>query len=246
MIMVFIVGLFIGSFLNVCISRIPEGESVIFPRSHCPGCGRCLTAAELLPVISYLVQRGKCRGCGGEVSWRYPAVELLTAGVFVLLFTRFTGVGFYLQAFLYSVMIVIFFIDLDRQIIPNRLVILLLVFALVVQVFWPVQPWGTALIGGLLGGGVFLGLALVSRGGMGGGDIKLVTVLGFWFGWVNLLLMMFLAFFVGGLVGSVLLLTGLKKRKEGIAFGPFLVLASFVVSMWGRPLLDWYFRISGL
>jgi leader peptidase (prepilin peptidase)/N-methyltransferase len=81
---------------------------------------------------------------------------------------------------------------------------------------------------------------------MGGGDIKLVAVLGFWFGWVNLLLMMFLAFFVGGLVGSVLLLTGLKKRKDGIAFGPFLVLASFVVSMWGKPLLDWYFRISGL
>ncbi len=246
MILVFVVGLFIGSFLNVCICRIPNGESIVFPSSHCPGCGRSLTPWELIPVISFIIQGCRCKGCNRQISWRYPVVELLTAAVFAAIFTRFSGIDFYIHVLFYGVMIVILFIDLENQIIPNSLVLLLLGLSLLVQLFWPVQPWTTALLGGLLGGSLFLLLAIVSRGGMGGGDIKLVTVLGFWFGWASLLLVLFLAFLGGGLVGGILLLTGLKKRKDGIAFGPFLVLASFIVTMWGKQLLGWYIGISGL
>ncbi|EEG78348.1 prepilin peptidase [Dethiobacter alkaliphilus] len=243
---VFVFGLFIGSFLNVCIWRIPREESVVFPPSHCTGCGRRLGALELIPVLSFLWQRGRCAGCGAEVSWRYPAVELASAVMFVLLFLRFGWPEFVIHAVFFAILLVIFFIDIDHQIIPNRLVLLLLGYSLLIQVVWPQVAWSDALLGGLLGGGLFLFLAVVSGGGMGGGDIKLVAVLGLWYGWAQLLLLMFLAFLGGGLIGGILLILGIKKRKDGIPFGPFLVLAAFVVTMWGRQLLEWYLRISGL
>ncbi|MCW3490291.1 prepilin peptidase [Dethiobacter alkaliphilus] len=243
---VFVFGLFIGSFLNVCIWRIPREESVVFPPSHCTGCGRRLGAAELIPVLSFLWQRGRCAGCGVEVSWRYPAVELASAVMFVLLFLQFGWPEFVIHAVFFAILLVIFFIDIDHQIIPNRLVLLLLGYTLLIQVVWPQVAWSDALLGGLLGGGLFLFLAVVSGGGMGGGDIKLVAVLGLWYGWAQLLLLMFLAFLGGGLIGGILLILEIKKRKDGIPFGPFLVLAAFVVTMWGRQLLEWYLRISGL
>lgn len=245
LLLVFLAGLFIGSFLNVCICRIPCGESVVFPPSRCPQCGRRLGAVELVPVLSFFWQRGRCRGCGGGVSWRYAGVEVLTGLVFAVLYARFGWPDFMVQSVFYGILLVIFFIDLDHQIIPNRLVLLLLALALVVQGARPVLSWPQALWGGLLGGGLFLLLAVVSRGGMGGGDIKLVAVLGLWFGWVQLLLLMFLAFFGGGTVGALLLLMGKKTRKDGIPFGPFLVLAAFVVTVWGREILGWYMRLSG-
>jgi leader peptidase (prepilin peptidase)/N-methyltransferase len=201
--------------------------------------------AELIPVLSYVVQRGRCRGCGCGISGRYPLVELLFGVVLVLLFRVFVGVEFVIQVFFYGLLLMIFFIDLEHQIIPNRLVLILLAYTLVLQAVYPTQTWTDSLLGGVLGGALFLLLALVSRGGMGGGDIKLVTVLGLWFGWQGLILLMFLAFLGGGVTGAVLLLTGLKKRKDGIPFGPFLVLASFVVTLWGNRLISWYLTISG-
>jgi leader peptidase (prepilin peptidase)/N-methyltransferase len=245
-VLVFLVGLFIGSFLNVCICRIPCGESVIFPPSKCPGCGRRLTPVELVPVLSFLVQRGRCRGCGSVVSWRYPGVELLTGLVYAVLFWRFGWPAFLMQAVFYSVLIVVFFIDLDHQIIPNRLVLILLGMALIMQVLGPAIGLREALWGGLLGGALFLLLAVISRGGMGGGDIKLVAAFGLWFGWMKLLPLLFFAFLGGGTVGALLLLTGVKKRKDGIPFGPFLVFAAFVVTVWGDRILSWYLRLSGL
>lgn len=244
--LVFLFSLFVGSFFNVCIYRIPRGESVVFPSSACPACGRHLRAGELVPLLSFILQTGRCRGCGAGVSWRYPLVEVLTALLFTGLFLRFGWPAFLLQTVFFAVLLVIFFIDLEHQIIPNRLVLGLLVYALLLQNFVPVIPWSVALWGGLLGGGFFLFLAMVSRGGMGGGDIKLVTVLGFWFGWGQLLLLLFLAFLVGGLVGGLLLGLGLKKRKDGIAFGPFLVGAAFVVTVWGERIIGWYLRLSGI
>jgi leader peptidase (prepilin peptidase)/N-methyltransferase len=244
-VLVFIVGLFIGSFFNVVISRVPEGESVVFPPSHCPGCGRRLSALELIPVLSYAVQGGKCRGCKGEISWRYPVVELATAAMFALLYLRFGWPGFMVQAVFFAILIVIFFIDLEHQIIPNTLVLFLLVTTLVVFIVSPMVLFRDGILGFLLGGVLFFFLAVVSGGGMGGGDIKLVAVLGLWYGWAQLLLLMFLAFLGGGVIGGILLALGIKKRKDGIAFGPFLVLAAFVVSMWGQQILDWYMRLSG-
>lgn len=240
----FAFGLVVGSFLNVCIYRIPAKQSVVLPPSRCPGCGRRLGAAELLPVVSYLWQRAKCRQCGSVISRRYPLVELSTGILFAVLLSRFGWPEMIFQAIFYSILLVIFFVDLDHQIIPNRLVLLLLGLAAVAGPAGTELPWRDALLGALLGGGLFFLLAVVSRGGMGGGDIKLVFVLGLWFGWAQLLLLMFLAFFAGGAVGGALLLLGKKGRKDGIPFGPFLVLAAFTVSMWGERLLSWYLRLG--
>jgi leader peptidase (prepilin peptidase)/N-methyltransferase len=173
-------------------------------------------------------------------------VEILTAVVFVVLFMRFDLVGFVFQALFFSTLIVIFFIDLDHQIIPNRLVLVLLGLTVVGFFVNPQVTVVQALLGGLLGGGLFLLLAVVSGGGMGGGDIKLTAVFGLWFGWGPLLLLMFLSFLGGGLVSGVLLALGIKKRKDGIPFGPFLVLAAFVVGIWGEQMIQWYLRLSGL
>ena len=242
----FIYGLFIGSFLNVCIYRLPAGESLVSPPSHCPHCGRRLRVGELIPVFSFLWQRGRCRICSSPIAWRYPLLELAPPVLFALLAWRFGWPDVLWQAAFYAVLVVIFFIDLDHQIIPDRLVLLLLGITGLVLLSGRGPARGSALLGGLLGFGLFLLLAVVSKGGMGGGDIKLVGVLGLWFGWQQLLLLMFLAFLGGGLVGGVLLLLKLKSRKDGIAFGPFLVLAAFFVSMWGQQLLAWYLGIAGL
>lgn len=246
LLLVFVFGLFVGSFLNVCIWRIPREESIAFPPSHCTGCGRRLKARELVPVLSFLCQRGRCAGCKAPISWRYPAVELLSTLIFVWVFFQFRWPGYLIHAIFFAILLVIFFIDIDHQIIPNRLVLLLLAYTVVIQVIAPMVPWPDALLGALLGGGLFLLLAVVSGGGMGGGDIKLVAVLGLWFGWAQLLLLMFLSFLGGGLVGGILLVLGIKKRKDGVPFGPFLVLAAFVVTMWGQQLINWYLRLSGL
>lgn len=244
--LVFVLGLFIGSFLNVCIYRLYRNESIVFPPSACPKCGRRLTPGELIPVVSFLLQRGRCRGCREPISWRYPVVEALYGLVLALLYTRLGWAGFFPAAFFYGILIVVFFIDLEHQIIPDRLVLALLALAVVTQLFWPRVSWPEALIGFVLGGGLFLLLAVVSKGGMGGGDIKLVAVLGFWFGWKLLLLLMFLSFVGGGLLSGALLLTGIKKRGDGIPFGPFLVAAAFVVTLWGREIMTWYLRLCGL
>ena len=239
---VFVLGLLAGSFLNVCIYRISRGESIVTPPSRCPACGRRLTAAELIPLVSYLLQGRRCKGCAAPIHWRYPLVELLTAILYVVLYRHFPGVDFLPQAFLYSVLLVIVFIDLDHQIIPNRLVLLLGVFVLLLQLLRPALPWGSALWGVLAGGGFLLLLAVVSRGGMGGGDVKLMAVLGFWYGWQLTLLLLFLAFLAGGLTGVVLLATGRKKREDPVPFGPFLVLGAFTVGLWGEQILRWYLR----
>ncbi|HHX74178.1 MAG TPA: prepilin peptidase, partial [Firmicutes bacterium] len=200
----FICGLLVGSFLNVCIYRLPQDESVIYPPSHCPSCGRRLRATELVPLLSYLWQRGRCRGCGAAISPRYPLVEAVTGAVFAALAWRYGPPAVLWHAAFFALLLVIFFIDLDHQLIPNRLVLLLA--ALVpVRLLAGEVPLVQAAAGMLLGGGLFSLLAVLSRGGMGGGDIKLVAVLGLWFGWRLLLPLMFLAFFCGGAVGVFLL-----------------------------------------
>ena len=239
---VFVLGLLLGSFLNVCIYRLHRGESLITPPSRCPACGRRLRAGELIPVVSYLLQGRRCRGCSTPLHWRYPLVELLTGLLYVALYLYYPGVDFFLQAFLYSVLLVIAFIDLEHQIIPNRLVLLLGAFALLVQLLRPALPWGSALWGVLAGGGFLFLLAVVSRGGMGGGDVKLMAALGFWYGWQLTLLLLFLAFLLGGLTGIILLATGRKKRKDPVPFGPFLVLGAFIAGLWGEQILRWYLR----
>lgn len=242
-----LLGLITGSFINVCIHRLPRGESVVTYPSHCPGCKTRLGFLDLVPLLGYMLLRGRCRYCGVKISPRYPAVELLTASVFLL---TYLNVGLtpalvkYL--FLFSVLLVVSFIDLDHQVIPNSLVLVILAWGAAWQIFWPEISWTGALGGALLGGGFLLALAVVSRGGMGGGDIKLMFAAGFYLGPLLTSVTLFVGFISGTLVGLALIVLKLKSRQEYIPFGPFLCLGVFLAVLWGQDLFEAYMGITGL
>jgi len=242
-----ILGLIIGSFLNVCIYRLPRRESVVFGKSRCPHCHHALGAADLVPVVSYLWLRGRCRYCGGPISGQYPTVELVTGVVFLVTYLV-TGWDLLLLKywFLFALLILIAFIDINLLLIPNPLVALMLVWCLFWQLFRPELSWGQSLVGSLLGGGILLAVAVASRGAMGGGDIKLMFAAGLFLGGPGVVLALFMAFVSGALVGSLLLATGIKKFKEPIPFGPFLAFGIFVATLWGEPLVRSYLRLTGI
>ncbi|MDW7672180.1 MAG: A24 family peptidase [Bacillota bacterium] len=241
----FFTGLFIGSFLNVCIYRIPREESIVFPPSHCPACGTNIKAIDLIPVISWLALKGRCRSCGARISARYPSIELLT-GILLLLVYLETGltIDFVFLAVLTATLVVMTFIDVDHQIIPDGLVIFLFGVGFLNKVSSLVlnQPayWLNSIWGLLLGGGFFLLIAVVSNGGMGGGDIKLMAALGFWFGWQGILMVMFLAFIIGGVAAVGFLIARKKGRKEMLPFGPFIALGTYLTALYGSGLWEWY------
>ncbi len=237
----FILGLVIGSFLNVVIYRVPRGESVVRPRSHCTGCGRYLGGLEMVPVVSWVVLGGKCRGCGEKVSVRYPLVELSTGVLFVLVYLRGYSlelVGYYY--ILVSVLLVAALIDLEFQIIPNRVNLVGFVLGAVwLVVFQPITI-SAAVFGAMFYGGVLLLTAVVSRGGMGGGDIKLAFVIGLFLG-IELSIVAFLgAVFLGAFAGIALILLKLRGRKDYMAFGPFMAVGGIVAVLWGNEIIRWY------
>lgn len=258
----FILGSFIGSFLNVCIYRLPREESVVNPPSHCMACGKRLSAIDLIPILSYLTLRGKCRYCGTGFSSRYLFVELLTGFLFALCFQV---IGFGPELFkalvLLCFLIVITFIDIDYQLILDKVLLWLAGAGIIVHIlnyysnyifsFFGyadsfviyVYPIWDLLLGALLGGGILLAIALISGGGMGGGDVKFAAVLGFWLGWKLTLLTLFLAFLFGGIGGALLLLFRLKQRKDMIPFGPYLALAAFISMLYGYEIIRWYFNL---
>lgn len=248
--LVFIYSLLAGSFLNVCIYRIPREESIVFPGSHCPQCGTKLKPLELIPVLSYLALGGKCRTCGERISLRYPMVELSTA-ILVTLQFHLLGLGlpFLFFSLMTLILIVMTMIDYDHQIIPDGLTLILLVLGALylLTVVIPNQGFAGLIprgIGFLLGGGLFLLIAVASGGGMGGGDIKLMAVLGIWFGWQQLLLLMMLSFISGAVISVGLLVLKIKGRKEAIPFGPFIALAAYLTSLFGNELILWYLNLS--
>lgn len=235
-----IFSLTIGSFLGVCITRLPQGESIVYPPSHCDACGRRLKPGELIPVLGYILCRGRCRSCGAPVPMWYPLLEFLTAGIFMGLVYRFGfNVTALKYAFLASLLLVISGIDLSTCLIPDSLVLVGLGGGLL---FLPAGnvPWQSALLGAVLGGGLLLLIAVVSRGGMGGGDVKLGVILGLFLGWQELLVALFLAVFTGALVGLLLVLLGKKGRRDAIPFAPFLALGTFGALFWGPELISWY------
>lgn len=238
---VFILGLLIGSFLNVCIWRLPREESIILPGSHCPVCSTMLGARDLVPVLSWLCLRAKCRYCGSRVSMRYPAVEVLTGGLFLICYLHY-GFQMELAAALVfsSFMVAITFIDLDHQIILDGMLALLAFGGLVLQGWSGAVGFVPMLIGALAGGGLLLLLAIISRGGMGGGDVKFAAALGFWLGWPGTLLGLFIGFVLGGAIGVLLLATKLRGRKDFIPFGPFIAVGAWIVLLYGKQILDWY------
>jgi leader peptidase (prepilin peptidase)/N-methyltransferase len=239
--MVTVLGLIIGSFLNVCIHRLPRRESVVFPGSRCPHCETSIPFYDNLPLVSFLILRGRCRSCGGGISWQYPLVEFLNGIGYLFLFLKFGPTPkALLYAALFSTLLVISFIDLHHQIIPDRLTLPGMGVGLIASSF--VLPTGliNALLGLLLGGGLFYLVAVISRGGMGGGDIKLLAMIGAFLGWMDVLLIILVASFFGSLTGLSLMVFKGKNRKYPVPFGPFLALGALVALFFDRELLGWY------
>ncbi len=246
---IFIYGLIIGSFLNVCIYRIPRGESIAWPGSHCPACTHSLSWYDNIPLFSYLVLKGKCRHCMTSISAQYPLVESLNAVLYIIMYEKFGfGADFIFYSLISSVLVAIIFIDLKEMIIPDSLVLCILVLSVIHKAInyflYGISP---ELIGSFLGllvaGGLFAAIVLLSCGGMGGGDVTLIGALGFVLGVKYIVLNIFLSFVLGAIISIVLLATKIKTRKDPIPFGPFIVLGFFITSLWGKVIINWYFNI---
>ncbi len=243
----FVFGLVIGSFLNVCIYRIPRGESVIFPPSHCPDCNQRIVAWDLIPLLSYIRLRGRCSFCGNKISPLYSFIELLTGLLFTAVYLSFGHtVLLYKVIFLIPVFVTITIIDLQHYIIPDKLTVFALAGGVVLNVFTHDLTLVSSLLGLTSAAAFLLVLAFISRGGMGGGDIKFAAVIGLFLGWPNGLFAIFLGCMLAGLVGIVLLLTRIKGRKDAIPFGPFLCAGALATIWHGEDILRWYLNIVWL
>ncbi len=242
-----LLGLAIGSFLNVLIYRLPRNKKIIFERSACPHCGKTIPFYHNIPLVSFLILGGKCRDCKAGISIRYPLVEFLNAALYVY-FLYMDGLtwAWPAHAYLVSSLIVIIFVDLEFRIIPDKITLPGIVAGLVAAIF--VSPPGivNALIGFLVGGGALLALAylgewLFKKEAMGGGDIKMAAMLGVFVGWQKVLLIFMGGAVIGMIVSIVWMLVSKKVRAERIIpFGPFLAMASFVIVAYGDPIINFY------
>ncbi len=238
-----LLGLAISSFLNVCIDRLPEKASIVSPPSHCPVCGRRLAPLDLIPVLSYLLLRGRCRYCGAPIPRRVLLVEAITGLLFVLLWYRYGLSPRLLLATLYTCFfIVIFFIDLEHHLVLNRVILPAIVVALLAVPFTPNHDVVELLSGGGIGFGLLFLIAWIYPAGMGMGDVKLATFIGLVVGFPSVFVALFFSFVVGGLVGGGLLLSGLKGRKDPVPFAPFLVAGGMVAMLYGEQIIEWYGR----
>ena len=247
--LIFIYGLLIGSFLNVLIYRIPKEESIIFPGSHCPICNHKLSWYDNIPLFSYLFLKGKCRYCNTGISLQYPLIELLNAITYLILYFYFGfSLTFIFYAIVSSVLIAIAIIDLKLQIIPDSLVLSIIILTILYKgLNYFLYKQSPEIIGSLLGlalaGGLFLAIVILSGGGMGGGDVTLIGALGFLLGVKYILLTIFISFMLGAIISIFLLATKIKTRKDPIPFGPFIILAFFIVVFYGEQIIDIYWGI---
>jgi leader peptidase (prepilin peptidase)/N-methyltransferase len=238
-------GLMIGSFLNVCIYRLPRRESIVWPASHCTTCNRRLTWFENVPVISWLVLRGRCRTCHSRISVIYPLVELTTAVVFAggVLVYGLSPLLLVRLVFACS-LIVLFVIDLQHQILPNAITLPGIVAGFLASLFLP-PGWLSSLIGILAGGGILFALAeayyrLRGIEGLGMGDVKMLAMIGAVLGWPLMVLTLVLASFVGSVVGVGMMALGRGGMQAALPFGTFLALGALVAAVAGDPILSWY------
>jgi len=245
-ILTFVFGAVVGSFLNVCIHRIPRGRSIVRPRSHCPVCQKAIAPYDNIPLLSYFILRGRCRHCGTAISPVYPAVELLTAVLSLVLFRKFGLSLPYLAAFAFSASLVaVTFIDLEHQIIPD--VISLPGIPLFAAAGMGIMglSLSDSLIGILLGGGVLYLVAagyelLKKQEGMGGGDIKLLAMIGGFLGWKSLLFVILVSSLLGAVVGISVILYKKGDLKYAIPFGPFLSAAAVLYLFYGETFLRFF------
>ncbi len=238
-------GIAVGSFLNVCIDRLAGGESLLFPASRCASCHHRLTIKDLIPVFSYLWLRGRCRYCQAPLPRRLLWVEIGTGVLFSYLYWYYGLSAELAVAAVYCCLfLIIMVIDLEHGIIPNKIVYPAMAVALVISVLLSqtrtVPGIVEAAIGGGIGLGLFLLIVLVSKGGMGWGDVKLAALIGLVTGFPLVFVALLLAVILGGLVAVILLLFKLKKRKEGIPFAPYLSLGAIITLLFGSNILNWY------
>jgi leader peptidase (prepilin peptidase)/N-methyltransferase len=236
-----LLGLAIGSFWTVVIWRWPRGESVVTPRSHCTGCNRTLDAHELVPVGSWIWQRGKCQGCGGAIHWRYPVVELstglLAAGAIARFGPTLTGLG---AALLAMVLVPVVVIDLEHQLIPDVIVLPAAVIGLALGIAAHPERWWVPVIAALGAGGFLFALWLAYPSGMGLGDAKFALLLGAVLG-LSVIPALGIAFAAGALLGVVMIARhGASARKTAVPFGPFLAAGALVGLVWGPTIVHWY------
>lgn len=238
-------GLAVGSFLNVCIVRLPRHESLIWPGSQCPSCGRSLRWFENVPVVSYAILAGRCRTCRTPISLVYPAVELITPALFVL---QYWQLGWqpllWVRLVFTSAMVVLLVVDLQHRILPNAITVPGIGVGVAASLF--VEPgWREALVGVALGGGALFALAeayyrLRGEEGLGMGDVKMLAMIGAFLGWRLMLVTLFLGSVLGSVVGLAMLAFGLADSKYALPLGSFLAIGAVVAAVSGEPLIAWY------
>ena len=241
-----LLGLIVGSFSNVCIYRIPRNESVIYPASHCPNCRTKIKPIDNIPLLSYILLKGRCRNCGSKISIQYPVVEFLTGLIYLIIYLIY---GLSVQSLVYiilsSALIIIAFIDLQEQMIPDVISLPGIVVGFILSFIVPYISFINSALGALVGGGIILIIAWVGsiifkKEAMGGGDIKLAAMIGAFLGWRYIIISLFLGFFLGALIGIILIMTKIKKREDVIPFGPFIILGSFITLLCGEKIITWY------
>ncbi len=246
-----LLGLFTGSFLNVCIDRLPKGQSIINPPSHCSTCKHKLGILDLVPVFSYLWLRGHCRYCQASIPIRLPIVEITTGLLFTFLFWKFElGLELGISLVYACLLTVIFVIDLENQLVLDKVVYPSMALALAFSFFWPGLRtfsffWPeigleSALLGGLIGLAIVALIAIIYPPGMGWGDVKLAALVGLMTGFPLVFVAILLWWISGGLVGSILLAFKIKNRKDPLPSATFLAISAMVTLLWGQTIYQWY------
>ncbi len=238
-----IYGLIIGSFINVCIYRIPKGEEVVFTPSHCFSCGYRLKWYDLIPVFSYAFLQGKCRNCGESISIQYPLVELANSAMYVWIYLIFgSSIETVLYMFLASALLTISVIDFKHMIIPDSIVVFIGILAIINLIF-NIKLWLYFVVGFFVVSVILLVIAIITKGGMGGGDIKMMAVAGLLIGWDKILLALMLGAILGSVVGVTLIALKIIERKQFIPFGPFLAAGVFASALYGEEIIGWYLKL---
>ncbi len=246
---VFVFGACIGSFLNCLIYRLKEKQSFLSGRSFCPKCLHQLAFFDLIPVLSFIFLKGKCRYCGEKISWQYPLVELATGGLFLLIFLRFTIYHLPFTIYLFvvsSLLIIIFVYDLKHYIIPDKIIFLAIAVVFLYKIIFNFQTSNlySPILSALVASAFFFLLWLVSRGKwMGLGDAKLAFLMGLFLGYPQILVAMFSAFLIGAIIGLGLIVCRKKTLKSQVPFGPFLVVGTFIALFWGKEIIKWYLNL---
>ncbi|MDW0118107.1 prepilin peptidase [Sporosarcina thermotolerans] len=237
----FIYGCVFGSFFNVVGLRVPKKESVVRPPSHCTTCGRKLRLFDLIPVLSYVVLRGKCKGCGQKINAIYPFIELITGVLFAYAFFQLGFSKDLIIGILFvSLLVIITVSDISYMIIPDKVLLPFAISFLILRWLIPMSPWWDSFLGAAIGFSVLFIIAIVSKGGMGGGDIKLFFVIGLVLGTINTLLTLFLASIIGSIAGVFVLKKTGKGKKTPVPFGPSIALAAIISYFYGKDFVEWY------